>query len=78
MNSIELGDSAFRSSLSTVISSIWNINDLIIDLPDLNTIKLGEYVLRGRNDESCSLKMEGNIDIIELIFRSSESRVDHL
>ena len=53
------------------------MNDLIIDLPHLNSIKLGEYALVGKEDSSCSLKMESDIDMIELIFRSSESRVDH-
>ena len=44
----------------------------IIDLPHLNSIKLGEYALRGRDDDpSCSLKMESDIDKNKLIFRSS-------
>ena len=44
----------------------------IIDLPYLNSIKLGEYALYGReDDESCSLLMESDIDMNELIFRSS-------
>ena len=44
----------------------------IIDLPHLNSIKLGYYALNGREDDSsCSLKMESNIDMNELIFRSS-------
>ena len=50
------------------------MNDLNewIDLPQLNSIKLGKYALNGRKDDSsCSLKMEGDIDINELIFRSS-------
>ena len=28
----------------------------------MNSIKLGEYALQGRDDESCSLKMESDID----------------
>ena len=36
--------------------------ELIIDLPHLNSIKLGEYALQGRDDSCCSLKMESNID----------------
>ena len=72
MNSIELGDSAFSGSLSTVISSIWMIwMDWWIDLPHLNSIKLGVFALYGRDVSSCSLKMESNIDINELIYRSS-------
>ena len=45
--------------------------EYLIDLPHLNSIKLGYCALYGRNDESCSLKMESNIDMNELIFRSS-------
>ena len=44
----------------------------IIDLPQLNSIELGRFSLYGReDDESCSLIMESDIDINELIFRSS-------
>ena len=43
----------------------------IIDLPHLNSIKLGTYALVGRDDEYCSLLMESNIDLNGLIFRSS-------
>ena len=47
------------------------MND-IVDLPHLNSIKLGRSALEGRyDDSSCSLKMESDIDINELIFRSS-------
>ena len=42
----------------------------IIDLPHLNTINLGEYALCGREDSSCSLKMESNIDMNKLMNRS--------
>ena len=48
LNSIELGNLAFDNSLSTVISN----------LPHLNLIKLGGCALFGRNDSSCSLRME--------------------
>ena len=34
---------------------------LIIDLPHLNSIKLGWYALEGRDDSSCSLIMESII-----------------
>ena len=44
----------------------------ITDLPHLNSIKLGNGALAGRyDDESCSLLMESDIDMNELIFRSS-------
>ena len=48
-----------------------DLNEYLIDLPHLNSIKLGKYALNGRNDSSCSLLMESNIDMNELIFRSS-------
>ena len=47
------------------------LNEWIIDLPHLNSIKLGEGALAGRWDDSCSVLMESDIDINELIFRSS-------
>ena len=44
----------------------------IIDLPNLKYIKLGKYALAGREyDPSCSLKMESDIDMNEMIIRSS-------
>ena len=43
----------------------------ILDLPYLNSIKLGNGTLEGIDIESCSLKMESDIDMNELIFRSS-------
>ena len=50
---------------------IW-MNDSIIDLPHLNSIKLGAFALGGRyGGSSCSLKMESDIDMNEFIFRSS-------
>ena len=69
MSSIELGDREFYGSLSTVISSIWMIWMIWwIDLPHLNSIKLGSSALFERwDDSSCSLKMESDIDINELI-----------
>ena len=72
MHSIELGDQTFEYSLSTMISSIWMIwMNWWIDLPHLKSIKLGESVLIGKNDLSCSLIMESDIDINELKNRSS-------
>ena len=47
------------------------MNEWIIDLPHLNSIKLGGGALAGRGGSSCSLKMESDIDMNELIFRSS-------
>ena len=44
---------------------------ILIDLPYLNSIELGESVLIGKNDLSCSLIMESDIDINELMNRSS-------
>ena len=44
-----------------------DLNESIIDLPRLNSIKLGDSALVGRWDNSCSLIMESNIDINELI-----------
>ena len=43
----------------------------MIDLPKLYSIKLGEYALEGIDDSSCSLLMESNNDINELMNRSS-------
>ena len=47
------------------------MNEWIIDLPHLKSIILGYEVLEGRYDDDCSLKMESDIDMNELIFRSS-------
>ena len=42
-----------------------NSNEMIwIDLPSLQSIQLGEGALVGRNDESCSLKMRSNNEMI--------------
>ena len=49
-----------------------DLNEYLIDLPLLNSIKLGRFALRGRDyDPSCSLLMESDTDMNELIFRSS-------
>ena len=53
------------------------MNEYLIDLPHLNSIKLGHAALVGSYNSSCSLKMESNIDKNELIFRSSESNIHH-
>ena len=48
------------------------MNEWIIDLPNLESIYLGSGAVYGRDDdESCSLLMESDIDMNELIFRSS-------
>ena len=60
-----------RFFINSDIKYLNDLNEWIIDLPHLNSIKLGEYALRGSYDSSCSLKMESDIDINELIFRSS-------
>ena len=48
-----------------------DLNEWIIDLSQLDSIKLGRYTLWGRYDESCSLLMESDIDMNELKYRSS-------
>ena len=54
------------------------MNEYLIDLPHLNSIKLGYAALfGGDHDSSSSLKMESDIDMNELIFRSSESNIDY-
>ena len=47
------------------------MNEYLIDLPHLNSIKLGWGAIKGRDNDSCSLKMESNIDMNELMNRSS-------
>ena len=46
------------------------MNELRIDLPNLKFIELGQYALEGRADSSCSLLMESDIDMNELMNRS--------
>ena len=42
-----------------------NLNEMIvIDLPSLQFITLGEYALAGRNAPSCSLTMRSNSEMI--------------
>ena len=42
-----------------------NLNEMIsIDLPSLQSITLGEYALCGRVDDSCSLTMRSNNEMI--------------
>ena len=53
------------------------MNAFLIDLPNLNSIRLGDGALYGKDDDDCSLIMESDIDMNELIFRSSESNNNH-
>ena len=57
--------------INSDIKYLNDLNEWIIDLPHLNSIRLGNGALYGRDDSSCSLQMESNIDMNELIFRSS-------
>ena len=41
----------------------------VLDVRKLNSIKLGNWALAGRDNDSCSLKMEGDNDMNELIYR---------
>ena len=42
-----------------------NLNEMIcIDLPSLQSITLGEYALHGRDNDSCSLIMRSNNEMI--------------
>ena len=42
-----------------------NSNEMIwIDLPSLQSITLGQYALKGRNDLSCSLTMRSTNEMI--------------
>ena len=64
--------------INSDIQYLNDLNESIIDLPHLSTITLGGYALAGRpNDLSCSLLMESNIDMNELMNRSSESNITH-
>ena len=50
---------------------LYDLNEYLIDLPHLNSIKLGRWVLAGSGGSSCSLIMESNIDMNEIMYRSS-------
>ena len=54
-----------------------NLNEMIvIDLPSLQSITLGEGALYGRYDDSCSLTMRSNYEMVEMIERrSSKSNI---
>ena len=57
--------------INSDIKYLNNLNEWIIDLPHLNSIKLGWGALYGIDYDSCSLLMESDNNINELIFRSS-------
>ena len=47
--------------INSDIKYLNDLNEWIIDLPHLNSIKLGEYALEGiSDDDSCSLQMESD------------------
>ena len=57
-----------------------NSNEMIdVDLPSLQSIQLGEYALDGRRDDSCSLIMRSNNELIgyDLFCRSSKSNINN-
>ena len=57
-----------------------NLNEMIdIDLPSLQSITLGEWALWGRDDDSCSLTMRSNNELIgyDLFCRSSKSNINN-
>ena len=55
-----------------------NLNEMIdVDLPSLQSIQLGDWALVGRDDDSCSLIMKSNNELIvnDLLCRSSKSNI---
>ena len=57
-----------------------NSNEMIdVDLPSLQSIQLGECALQGRDDDSSSLTMRSNNELIgyDLICRSSKSNINN-
>ena len=57
-----------------------NSNEMIdVDLPSLQSIQLGEWALQGRWDNSSSLIMRSNNELIgyDLFCRSSKSNINH-
>ena len=58
-----------------------NSNEMIdVDLPSLQSIQLGEYALDGSGDDSCSLIMRSNNEVIlnDLFCRSSKSNINNV
>ena len=57
-----------------------NSNEMIdVDLPSLQSIQLGEYALDGSGDDSSSLIMRSNNELIgyDLFCRSSKSNINN-
>ena len=57
-----------------------NSNEMIdVDLPSLQSIQLGKYALEGSCDESCSLTLRSNNELIgyDLFCRSSKSNINN-
>ena len=57
-----------------------NLNEMIdVDLPSLQSIQLGEYALEGIWDDSSSLIMRSNNELIgyDLFCRSSKSNINN-
>ena len=57
-----------------------NSNEMIdVDLPSLQSIQLGRSALYGRYDDSCSLIMRSNNELIgyDLFCRSSKSNINY-
>ena len=57
-----------------------NSNEMIVvDLPSLQSIQLGEYALDGSFNDSCSLTLRSNNEWIvnDLLCRSSKSNINN-
>ena len=57
-----------------------NSNEMIdVDLPSLQSIQLGESALQGRGDNSSSLTLRSNNELIgyDLFCRSSKSNINN-
>ena len=57
-----------------------NSNEMIdVDLPSLQSIQLGIRALHGRDDDSCSLTLRSNNELIgyDLFCRSSKSNINN-
>ena len=59
LQSILLGGYVFHYSPHTEISSMSTSSNYLSDLPQLNSIQLGEYALYGDENISCSLILRG-------------------
>ena len=57
-----------------------NSNEMIdVDLPSLQSIQLGKWTLAGRDDDSSSLTLRSNNELIgyDLLCRSSKSNINN-